>query len=659
MATTLIPIRPDRQPSGRRPAPSTVLAAAVAGLGGAGAVTAAVWGPGPSRAAASQVWPPFVLVAGLLLVGLVAEGDGLFRFVGTRLARLAPNSPSLFAGSAVLVAVVTSVLNLDTSVVFLTPVLVHGARSRGYGEGPVLYGCLLLSNAGSLLLPGSNLTNLIVTGHHHVSGVVLLGRMAPVWAVAVVVTAAAVALGERRAFTAGSPVDAAPSPMTAGAGLVAVVAVTVLVLGTPDPALPVAAVGLAAAALRVATGRTRLRAVADVLGLPVLVGLFGVAVALGALGRVWDGPATLLSHLGAWGTAGVAAGTSVVVNNLPAASLLAARVPPRPSALLVGLDIGPNLLATGSLAWFLWWRTARAVGARPSLPRANLLGLLSAPAALAAAVGVFTDRVRAAFADAAREWARRLDEQAALQMRQAADWFRECLRTVPGDEDVAAADSLMARLAAFQAALESAEPPPGEAVIVMPAGGLDAAAEGCPVCQQMEQALTSHLFSGQFRLATREDEQERHSLGRGFCPLHTWQYASVGSPLGVSAGYARLAASVAAALESLARQHSTAADLARDVAALTTEPGRCPVCAALADAERTAIAGLISQVPVATAVLCLRHLALALSAGVEAGAARALLHALAGRLRRDSEDMRAFALKREAYRSGLVTAEES
>jgi hypothetical protein len=85
------------------------------------------------------------------------------------------------------------------------------------------------------------------------------------------------------------------------------------------------------------------------------------------------------------------------------------------------------------------------------------------------------------------------------------------------------------------------------------------------------------------------------------------------------------------------------------------------VCAALADRERTAIAGLISQVPPAAAALCLRHLALALalSAGVDAGAARALLHALAAMLRRDSGHMRAYALKREAYHSGLVTAEES
>jgi hypothetical protein len=83
------------------------------------------------------------------------------------------------------------------------------------------------------------------------------------------------------------------------------------------------------------------------------------------------------------------------------------------------------------------------------------------------------------------------------------------------------------------------------------------------------------------------------------------------------------------------------------------------VCAVLADRERTAIAGLISQVPPAAATLCLRHLARALSAGAEPGTARALLHAPAATLRRDSEDMRAFALKREAYLTGLVTAEES
>jgi arsenical pump membrane protein len=120
----------------------------------------------------------------------------------------------------------------------------------------------------------------------------------------------------------------------------------------------------------------------------VLAGLFGVAVALGTLGRSWSGPATLLSHLDAWGTAAVAAVIGVLVNNLPAASLLAAHRPPRPFSLLVGLNVGPNLFVTGSLAWVLWVRAARAAGGRPDLRKAVMLGLASAPLAIACAIGV-------------------------------------------------------------------------------------------------------------------------------------------------------------------------------------------------------------------------------------------------------------------------------
>jgi arsenical pump membrane protein len=339
--------------------------------------------------AASQVWSPFVLVAGLLLVGLVAEGDGLFRTAGSHIARLAPNGVALFVGASVLVALVTAVLNLDTSVVFLTPVLAHAARSRGDDERPLLYGCLLLSNAGSLLLPGSNLTNLIVAGHLHVSGATFFSRMAPAWVVAVVVTAIVVGIGERRTLrTAGTGDRSRRPPATYGLGLVAVTVVTILVVALRAPAGPVASVGMLVVGIRLARRRESHHRVAEVLGLPVLVGLFGVAVALGTLGRSWSGPATLLSHLDAWATAATAAAASVLFNNLPAASLLASRVPPRPYALLVGLDIGPNLFVTGSLAWILWLRAARSAGARPSVARASLLGVLSVPLSMAAAVGM-------------------------------------------------------------------------------------------------------------------------------------------------------------------------------------------------------------------------------------------------------------------------------
>ena len=76
----------------------------------------------------------------------------------------------------------------------------------------------------------------------------------------------------------------------------------------------------------------------------------------------------------------------VCVNNLPAASLLAARPPAHPFALLIGLNLGPNLFVTGSLAWLLWLRAARAAGARPSVAIAARLGALSVPLAMAAAL---------------------------------------------------------------------------------------------------------------------------------------------------------------------------------------------------------------------------------------------------------------------------------
>jgi len=141
-------------------------------------------------AAAARTWPPFVLVAGLLLIGAVAYEDGTFQAAGALLDRLPGGEPMLYAVAMGLVAAVTVVLNLDTSVAFLTPVLVGAARRRGASEERLLYGCVFLSNAASLLLPGSHVTNLLVLSGTHVSGSAFLRSMALPWAAAVVVTVA-------------------------------------------------------------------------------------------------------------------------------------------------------------------------------------------------------------------------------------------------------------------------------------------------------------------------------------------------------------------------------------------------------------------------------------------------------------------------------------
>ena len=330
-----------------------------------------------------------MLVAGLVLVGYLAAADGLFRAAGDFLARKLPDGRALFAGSAALVVVVTAILNLDTSVAFLAPVMVQTSRRRGHDETLLLSACLLLSNAGSLLLPGSNLTNLIVLGHLRLSGSQFAARMGPAWLAASLVTAGSVAFAGRRVLRMRCESSAEPvrAPVV-GLGTAAVAAVAVMVLVLASPALWVLGVGVAATAVRLWRRPRELAGVLGLLGLPVLAGLLGVAIGLGTLGRDWSGPQQLLGELGPWATAGVGAAAAVLFNNLPAASLLASRIPPHPYSLLVGLNLGPNLFVTGSLSWILWLRSSRLAGGHPSIRRTSRIGLVSVPLSMAAALGV-------------------------------------------------------------------------------------------------------------------------------------------------------------------------------------------------------------------------------------------------------------------------------
>ena len=330
---------------------------------------------GAISGAAGQAWPPFVLVAGLILIGAVVEADGLFAAVGARIERVAGGPVVLLAAVLGLEAIVTALLNLDTAAVFVTPIVLHAARERRCDERPFLYGALFIANGASLLLPGSNLTNLIVLAHSSLSGADVARAMWLPWISVVVLTICflAAVFRPRREDGERGPLP----PVRLGIGAVATAAATVLILVLHNAALPVLAIGVAAVVTR------RLR---PSIGAPVLAGLFLLAVALGTLARRWHGPASLLRHAGVIGGAAVGAAASVLINNLPAASLLSAERPPHPLALLVGLDLGPNLLFTGSLSTYLWYRAARSSGARPSLVQASLLGVALVPLTIAAAL---------------------------------------------------------------------------------------------------------------------------------------------------------------------------------------------------------------------------------------------------------------------------------
>ncbi len=360
--------------------------AALLALGVVAAAVALIIETSAAGDAAAHTWSPFVLVTGLLLIGVVANVDGVFAAAAGVLGRLPGGGMLLYLASMVLVAAVTVLLNLDTSVAFLTPVLVHVARNRGENELRFLYGCVFMSNAASLLLPGSNLTNLLILAYQHQTGSAFLAQMVAPWGAAVVVTIVVVAIAfHGGGVTVESRPETPPKPRILS--IVAVLVAIVLILVLTDPAIPVLAAGVVIATIRLVQRRMP-ATVLQGIDITSLGGIFLIAVALGTLARVWAFPGHLMATAGDISSAAIGAVASVVVNNLPAAVLLGSRMPAQPRSLLFGLNIGPNLAVTGSLSALIWWSAARSVGARPSARVYSAVGIVLVPVTLAAALAV-------------------------------------------------------------------------------------------------------------------------------------------------------------------------------------------------------------------------------------------------------------------------------
>jgi arsenical pump membrane protein len=320
-------------------------------------------------AAIEQTWEPFVLVVGLLLIGHVASKDGLFEVAGSKLSRLGGGTVVLYVAMMLLAALVTATLNLDTSVVFLTPVLLHTARQRGADEQAFLYGSIFMANAASLLLLGSNLTNVLVFSRSDVQGAAFARTMFVPWLVSVALTTLIVLAWRWRAlFAQPDSTQQESQRFTFGPGLVGVVAAVALMLAFSRPAIPVLGVAIVVASIDVVLRhRFTLVSLVRSANLPMVIGLFIVATAVSVASRFWHIAQHLIGTAGSWQTAGVAAVSSNVINNLPAAALLSAKFPHHPYSLLFGLNLGPNLTVIGALSSILWLQVARREGATPSV----------------------------------------------------------------------------------------------------------------------------------------------------------------------------------------------------------------------------------------------------------------------------------------------------
>jgi arsenical pump membrane protein len=344
-----------------------------------------------------RIWPILLFVVAITVVAELAAVAGLFDHVAAVLARLARGRTWMLWATVVALAVTTTAfLSLDTTAVLLTPVVVTLARRHRLDPVPFAFVTVVLANTASLLLPVSNLTNLLAAdrwGSH--DPVRFLAAFGPSAAIAIAVSVLVLTLvflpRLPRRHPAAAPPASADRVLLRVSAIVVAAVLPLLVIGLPPwmPAAAAAAV-LGAFFLRRAPRAVRFDLVPWSL-IVFAVGLFAVvgaatALGAGALASALAGPGGDLLAL--WRLAGAGALSANGLNNLPAFLALeaTAETTPRLGALLVGVNVGPLITPWASLATLLWHARLRSLGVSVRWRSFILLGCVIAPLSVAAAV---------------------------------------------------------------------------------------------------------------------------------------------------------------------------------------------------------------------------------------------------------------------------------
>jgi len=346
--------------------------------------------------------PTVGFLAAMLLIADGCRREGLFDALGAVMARGSAGNPQRLLAFVFLIAVaITAVLSLDATIVLLTPVVFATAARMRTRAKPQVYACAHLANSASLLLPVSNLTNLLAFHASHLSFLRFAALM--------VLPTIAVVTVEWVVFTRFFAADLT-RPRRAGARparpvlprfAVAVVAFTLagFALSSVVGIAPVwfaaagaAAITVPALARRTATPVALARAAEPgflifVLGLGVIVQAASANGLDAAVRAVLPTGGSLPDLLA---IAALSAVFANLVNNLPATLMLipvaaAAGGDGPVLAVLIGVNVGPNLTYVGSLATLLWRRVLRAEDTDVELGEFLRLGALTVPAALVAA----------------------------------------------------------------------------------------------------------------------------------------------------------------------------------------------------------------------------------------------------------------------------------
>jgi arsenical pump membrane protein len=350
----------------------------------------------------------YFFLTGMMLIAELARSEGLFDWLaGIAASHARGSAKRLFALIYIVGIVVTAFLSNDATAVVLTPAVYAAARAARAEPLPYLFICAFIANAASFVLPISNPANLVVFDGHMPPLLQWLARFGLPSLVSIAATYAILRWTQR--IHLREPTEANPHvPSLARGGLVVgialIVAATLLLIVSAlgfDLGLPTFLAGVATLVIVMCfRGFGTIAALKHISWgiLPLVAGLFVFVEGLDRTGLLsflsdelrlgsQDGPA-----LTAWASALVAGFGSNIANNLPVGLLSGAAIqidspPPLVTdAILIGVDLGPNLSVTGSLATILWLVALRREGEHVSALEFLKVGALIMPVSLVLAI---------------------------------------------------------------------------------------------------------------------------------------------------------------------------------------------------------------------------------------------------------------------------------
>ncbi len=350
----------------------------------------------------------YLFLTGMMLLSETARAHGVFDWIAATAVNLSGGSrPRLFALVYATGVVVTIFMSNDATAVVLTPAVIAAAKTARADPLPLLFACALIANAASFVLPISNPANLVLYGGQMPPLGQWMGSFALPSLAAILVTYGVLRWTERARITGACACDVARAPLSTGGrlafGCILLTALLLLAMSALDRGLglPTALAGLATAVGVSAVAQRSPLALAREISwgvLPLVAGLFVLVEALDRTGVIRTVADAIRAAAAEPVRAAAASGTvlalvSNLMNNLPAGLIASTAVqqahPPRlvTDALLIGVDLGPNLSVTGSLATILWLQAIRREGEDVGFLAFLKVGAVAMPLALIAALG--------------------------------------------------------------------------------------------------------------------------------------------------------------------------------------------------------------------------------------------------------------------------------